>query len=114
MFNKTIVSIVSSLVMFACNVKDDTPPPVDDVVSSVTDVAAEQPKSSPVTPTVPVVTPIPAAGDAVPLTASGVSAGMTAPTTQTPPVAIIPVQSQPVPAPQGSSVVAPSVTAPVK
>jgi len=78
MFNKIVASVISSVVLFACNLKEETPVASEDAVANsvAAEVVASEPSpatplvSDPATPSVPEVT-------ATPLTASGVSAGST-------------------------------------
>ncbi len=89
MFNKIVASVISSVVMFACNMKEETPVAAEDVVSAEV-TAVEQPKVDPVAPPATTVTPpianVPQPLPAVtsPLVPSPVSAGTTATVTPAP------------------------------
>lgn len=108
MFNKIIASVISSVVLFACNTKEETPAASEDAVANTQ--AAEVVQSDPALAPVVPVSPAPAVQavpevTSVPLTATGVS---TSSTVSTP----APVTGTVV-APTASSVSTP-VSAPVK
>jgi hypothetical protein len=107
MFNKIVASVISSVVLFACNVKDDVvaTPAAEDVVSSVEQAAPAAPAvtddksvnaSAPVVaPVAPVATPVVsgevAGGASVPLAAPSTGVGVTSTVTSTPATSVSPV-----------------------
>ena len=75
MFNKIVASVISSVVLFACNVKEETPVAAEDVVASpsaaevvqtaVTPAPVDPVTPAPVVQSVTDVASVPVAGGAV-------------------------------------------------
>ncbi len=105
MFNKIVASVISSVVLFACNVKDDVAvtPVAEDVVSSVEQAAPAAPavtddgsvKTTGSVVATPVVAPVvsgeAAGGASVPLAAPSTGVGVTSTVTSTPASSVSPV-----------------------
>ena len=106
MFNKIIASVISSVVLFACNTKEETPVASEDAVanSQAAEVVQSDPALVPVVPVspAPAVQAVPEV-TSVPLTATGVSTSSTvstpAPVTGTVVAPTAPSVSTPVSAP---------------
>lgn len=117
MFNKIVVGIVSSVVLFACNVNDSTTVPGTDVVSSAPSSVPEAVKTQDTPSTTPVVSPVissPQAPSTVlpvggivtdPLAVPSASVGTSASATSTVSTPVVP--NQPAPAQASTPVVTP-------
>lgn len=123
MFNKIVVSVISSVVLFACNVKEDASVAADAV--DVADVGASNlapaTPATPIAPNTPQPTPSPVANIPTqevvisPLVVNGTSAGMTVTPVSTQSTASIPAPAtNTASAPSASTVAAPATSTTAK